>query len=95
MHHSRMNSIFSEESTESGDIFHATRMAHQLFKIREVFTESIESESLFKEPSVRDEMGIFSEVFEPMAIDEIEIDTEFEFNDLMKYKAKHCILRVT
>ena len=49
MHHSRMNSIFIEECDESGDIFHATCVAHKLFKVWEVFSEPIECEALFEE----------------------------------------------
>ena len=47
-----MNSIFSEEGAESGDIFHAPRVAHQLLEVREVFAEPVEGETLFKKPGV-------------------------------------------
>ena len=47
-----MNSIFSEEGAESGDIFHAPRVAHQLLEIGEIFAESVEGETLFKKPGV-------------------------------------------
>ena len=75
-----MNSIFSEEGAESGDIFHAPRVAHQLLEVREVFAEPVEGETLFKKPSVRDERISRRVVFEPNVVDEIEIDIEVVFD---------------
>ena len=86
-----MNSIFSEESAESGHIFHAACVAHQLLKIREVFAETIECEALFKKPSVRDEMGILCEVSKPNAVNEIEIYAEFKFNQLWLYARRSIV----
>ena len=44
--------------------------------------ESVESEPLFEEPSVRDERGGCREVFKPNMVNMIEVNAEFFLNDL-------------
>ena len=79
-HHSRMNSIFIEQRSENGDIFHATCMAHQPLKIRYIFAKPIECEALFNKPRVRDERRVDGVVSKPKTINDMEINTESLFD---------------
>ena len=69
-----MNSIFTVHSHHEVDVFLSSIFAHELFEVREVFSESIEGEALFKEPSVGDERAALREVFEPDVVNVVEID---------------------
>ena len=55
--------------------------AHQLLEVREVFSEAIEGETLFKEPSVRDEGAILREMLKPDVHDVVKINVESLLND--------------
>ena len=53
-----MNSIFTVHNVEEADVFGSSGVAHQFFEVLQIFAETVESETLFKEPSVTDE-GVF------------------------------------
>ena len=76
-----MNSIFTVHSLHELNILVTSIVAHKLLEVGEVFSETIESETLLNQPSVRDEGAINGEVFKPEVIDVIEVNTEFMLNN--------------
>ena len=76
-----MNSIFTVHSLHELNILVTSIVAHKLFEVGEVFSETIESETLLNQPSVRDEGAILREMLNPDVHDVVKINVESLLNE--------------